>query len=77
MIEICHLDTSYVIDNTTIQRKSEDTKVDERGKPLHDLCILGRLRKLNGRYTGDTYANATCQNAGASVVDNVILLEEQ
>ncbi|MEW8547303.1 MAG: hypothetical protein AB2693_27665, partial [Candidatus Thiodiazotropha sp.] len=71
------LDTSYIIDTNISQRKSEDTKIDERGKQLLDLCISGRLRILNGRSTGDSYGKFTCQKpTGASVVDYVILSEE-
>ena len=71
------LDSSYIIDSDLRQRMSEDSKVDERGKQVIDLCISSRLRILNGRSNGDNYGKFTCQKpTGASVVDYGIMSEE-
>ena len=43
------LDPSYIIDSNILQRNSEDTKVDDRGKQINELCISTRMRILNGR----------------------------
>ena len=42
------LDPSYIIDSNILQRNSEDTKVDDRGKQVNDLCISSRMWILNG-----------------------------
>ena len=50
------LDLSY-IDSNILQRRSEDTKVDERGKQVIELCISSRMRILNGGTLGDSLAS--------------------
>ena len=42
------LDPSYIIDSYILQLHSEDTKVDDRGKQVNELCISSRMRILNG-----------------------------
>ena len=67
------LDPQYIIDQNIQQRKSEDTKVDDRGKQIIAMCITSRMRILNGRSTGDFLGKCTCQKPnGSSVVDYVI-----
>lgn len=71
------LDPLYLIDENIKPRNSQDTKVDERGKQIIDMCITSRMRILNGRSTGDCLGKYTCQKPnGASVVDYAILSEE-
>ena len=71
------LDPSYIIDSNILQRNSEDTKVDDRGKQVNELCISSRMRILNGRMLGDSFGKFTCQKpTGASVVDYMIASEE-
>ena len=71
------LDPSYIIDSNILQRNSEDTKVDDRGKQVNELCISSRMRILNGRILGDSFGKFTCQKpTGASVVDYMIASEE-
>ena len=71
------LDPSYIIDSNILQRNSEDTKVDDRGKQINELCISTRMRILNGRTLGDSFGKFTCQKpTGASVVDYMIASEE-
>ena len=71
------LDASYIIDSNILQRHSEDTKVDERGKQVIELCISPRMRILNGRTLGDSFGKFTCQKStGASVVDYMLAPEE-
>ena len=62
------LDPSYIIDSNILHRNSEDTKVDDRGKQINELCISSRMRILNGRTLGDSFGKFTCQKpTGASV----------
>ena len=62
------LDPSYIIDSIILQRNSEDTKVDDRGKQINELCISTRMRILNGRTLGDSFGKFTCQKpTGASI----------
>ena len=71
------LDPSYIIDSNILQRNSEDTNVEDRGKQVNELCVSSRMRILNGRILGDSYGKFTCQKpAGASVVDYMIASEE-
>ena len=71
------LDPDYIIDAKVTKRESEDSKVDERGKQLNEVCIASRLRILNGRTLGDLLGQFTCQKpTGASVVDYFIASEE-
>ena len=71
------LDPSYIIDSNILQRNSEDTKVDDRGKQVNELCISSRMRILNGRILGDSFGKFTCQKpTGASVVDYMFASEE-
>ena len=71
------LDPDYIIDAKVRKRESEDSKVDERGKQLNEVCIASRLRILNGRTLGDLFGKFTCQKpTGASVVDYFIASEE-
>ena len=55
------LDPSYIIDSNILQRNSEDTKMDDRGKQVNELCISSRMRILNGRTVGDSFGKFTCQ----------------
>ena len=55
------LDPDYIIDAKVRKRESEDSKVDERGKQLNEVCIASRLRILNGRTLGDLFGKYTCQ----------------
>ena len=60
-----------------MQRNSEDTKVDDRGKQVNELCISSRMRILNVRILGDSFGKFTCQKpTGTSVVDYMIASEE-
>ena len=71
------LDPSYIIDSNILQRHSEDTKVDESGKQVIELCISSRMRILNGRTLGDSFGKFTCQKStSASVVDYMLASEE-
>ncbi|MEW8548121.1 MAG: endonuclease/exonuclease/phosphatase family protein, partial [Candidatus Thiodiazotropha sp.] len=71
------LDINYIEDTHIPLRRSEDMKVDERGKRLLDICISARLRILNGRTTGDLNGKYTCHKpTGSSVVDYFITSEE-
>ncbi|MCU7801461.1 MAG: endonuclease/exonuclease/phosphatase family protein [gamma proteobacterium symbiont of Lucinoma myriamae] len=71
------LDPSYIIDADINRRKSEDSKIDDRGKQLIDLCISTRMRILNGRCIGDSFGKFTCQKPkGASMVHYAIVSEE-
>ena len=54
------LDPSYIIDSNILQRSSEDTKVDDRGKQVNELCISSRMRILNERILGDSFGKFTC-----------------
>lgn len=67
---------SYQVDKQILLRKSQDTKIDSRGKSLIDLCISHQLRLLNGRIIGDLFGKYTCYKpVGASVVDYAIMSE--
>ena len=71
------LDPQYIIDQNIQQCKSENTKVDDRGKQIIEMCITSGMRILNGRSTGDFLGKCTCQKPnGLSVVDYVISSEE-
>ena len=71
------LDPSYIIDSNILKRNSKDTKVDDRGKQVNELCISSRMRILNVRILGDSFGKLTCQKpTGASVVDYMIASEE-
>ena len=71
------LDPSYIIDSNILQRHSEDTKVDERGKQVIELCISSRMRILNGRILGGSLGKFTCQKStGASIADYMLASEE-
>ena len=71
------IDPQHVIDQNIQQRKSQDTKLDDRGKQILDMCISSRMRILNGRTTGDLLGKCTCQKPNSSsVVDYVISSEE-
>ena len=60
-----------------MQRNSEDTKVDNRGKQINELCISTGMPILNGITLGDSFGKFTCQKpTGASVVDYMIASEE-
>ena len=66
----------YKTDKNILKRQSRDTKIDQRGKELLDLCISNQLRILNGRVLGDIFGNYTCHTPnGASVVDYVFVSE--
>jgi hypothetical protein len=45
----------YETDKNILKRQSRDTKIDQRGKELLDLCISNQLRILNGRVLGDIF----------------------
>lgn len=71
------LDPAYIIDHNICSRKSEDAKVDDRGRQITELCISTRMRLLNGRCIGDTLGKFTCHKpSGAIVVDYAIVSEE-
>ena len=71
------LDPQYIIDQDIQPRKSQDTKVDDRGKQIIDMCITSRMRILNGRTTGDFLGKCTCQKPnGSSTVDYVLSSEK-
>ena len=64
----------YKTDKNILKRQSRDTKIDQRGKELLDLC--NQLRILNGRVFGNIFGNYTCYTPnGASVVDYVLVSE--
>jgi len=68
---------NYVIDNMHRPRISQDTKVDDRGKHILEICIAGQLRLLNGRTIGDTMGHFTShQYHGSSVIDYAICSSE-
>lgn len=72
------LNEDYKIDNITMRRTSQDTKLCSRGRELLDLCISSRLRILNGRTFGDLTGKFTSyQYNGSSVIDYCLLSEEK
>ena len=55
------------------ERNSEDTKTDNRGEELLELCKSLNLVILNGRKPGDMFGKVTSiQSKGCSVVDYVV-----
>lgn len=71
------VDDKYIEDIGIPFRRSQDLKIDDRGKRLLDLCISARLRILNGRTLGDINGKFTCHRpVGSSVIDYFIISEE-
>jgi hypothetical protein len=66
----------YKIDKEIRKRESQDSRIDNRGKDLLDLCISQNMRILNGRTFGDSFGKLTCFTpGGSSTVDYVIVSE--
>ena len=56
-----NLPNNYVPDPTTIRNRCNlDTKVNNFGKILLDMCIGKSLQIINGRTCGDFFGNFTC-----------------
>ena len=73
-----NLPNNYVPDPTTIRNRCNlDTKVNNFGKILLDMCIGKSLQIINGRTCGDFFGNFTClKYNGNSTVDYNIISKE-
>ena len=66
-------DFNICVNDNTLNRISQDKKVNQRGNELLDLCKSLDLNILNGRKTGDPFGKYTCFNwNGSSVVDYLL-----
>ena len=66
-------DFNICVNDNTLNRNSQDKKVNQRGNELLDLCKSLDLNILNGRKTGDPFGKYTCFNwNGSSVVDYLL-----
>ena len=70
------LHSNYIVDKQILSRHNMDSKLDNRGRDLLDLCVSNQLRILNGRTFGDTIGSYTCFTPnGCSTVDYVLISE--
>ena len=55
------------------QRNSEDSKINQRGKELLDLCKVNDLLIANGRKVGDLFGNFTSHQYNGSALNDYLL----
>ena len=74
-IESDKFDEDFGIENFSNhpRRNSEDTKVNQRGKELLDLCKVNDLLITNGRKVGDLFGKFTSHQYNGSALNDYLL----